>query len=137
MGLSKNSMSKGEYLMYSQSSAFNPSNKLSFSKNSLGDIKLVESNHFRQLDEHRKVPKNDYFKTSNIIEDINEQTSIESPYRKLTSHKNSEGISLTSIKYYDIEPVIHNHTQELKHSDILQKYIEENKPANPLNDPCS
>jgi hypothetical protein len=51
MAYSKNSVSKTpDYLVYSQSSGFGGSNKLSFSKNSLGDIKLVESNHFRQAD---------------------------------------------------------------------------------------
>jgi len=48
MGYSRNSFSKGDYLVYSQSSAFNQSNKQSFSKNELADIKLVESSHFRQ-----------------------------------------------------------------------------------------
>jgi hypothetical protein len=77
-------------LIYSHSSAFNNgSNKLSFSKNSIGDIKLVESSHFKEFEEHKKYVKPDFGKVSNVIEDINEQTSIESPYRQLTSHKNS------------------------------------------------
>lgn len=38
------------------------------------------------------------------MEEANEEASISSPYRKLTSHKNSEGVSLTSIKYMDMEP---------------------------------
>ena len=71
------------------------------------------------------------------MEDINEQKSNSSPYRKLTSHKNSEGISLTSIKYMDIEPIVNGHVEEMKHSDILQKYIEENKTYSPFNDPVT
>lgn len=48
MIFSKNSLSKGDNLCYSQSSAFQGSNALEFSKNTLGDIKLVESNHLKE-----------------------------------------------------------------------------------------
>jgi hypothetical protein len=35
----------------------------------------------------------------------------------------------------DIETAVNKPPEEMKHSDILQKYIEENKPYNPFNEP--
>ncbi len=126
MGYSKDSYSRGDNLIYSQSSAFQGSNKLSYSKNTLGDIKLVESNHFKEPIKNKRFVKQQFFGASNIIEDLNEKTSIESPYRKLTSQINSEGKSLTSVKYLDIEPIVNRQNRELIHSDILEQYGESN-----------
>jgi len=91
-------------LVYSHSSAFNGSNKLSFSKKSLAEIKLVESSHVKQTFDNRKITPfdnrkitpfdnrkpimyNEEYQPKSFMEEIAEQASILSPYRKLGSLK--------------------------------------------------